>query len=48
MQTVKKTLLASILTLAFLLATNGFAGALDVGQPAQTLSLIAPRAVSLS
>ncbi len=39
MQTVKKTLLASILTLAFLLATNGFAGALDVGQPAPDFEL---------
>ena len=39
MQTVKKTLLASILTVAFLLTTIGFSGALDVGQPAPDFEL---------
>jgi hypothetical protein len=39
MRTVKKTLLASILTLAFLLATHGFSGALEVGQPAPDFEL---------
>jgi hypothetical protein len=39
MQTTKKTLLASILALAFLLATHRFSSALEVGQPAPDFEL---------
>jgi cytochrome oxidase Cu insertion factor (SCO1/SenC/PrrC family) len=39
MQTVKKTLCASIFTLAFLLVTQGFSGALEVGKPAPDFEL---------
>jgi cytochrome oxidase Cu insertion factor (SCO1/SenC/PrrC family) len=39
MQSVKKAFLASILTLAFLLAAHGFSGALEVGQPAPDFEL---------
>jgi cytochrome oxidase Cu insertion factor (SCO1/SenC/PrrC family) len=39
METVKKAFLASILTLAFVLATHGFSNALEVGQPAPDFEL---------
>jgi hypothetical protein len=39
MQGLKKAFLASILTLAFLLVTHGFSGALEVGQPAPDFEL---------
>ena len=39
MQTAKKTLLASILVLAFLLTTHRFSSALEVGQPAPDFEL---------
>jgi hypothetical protein len=39
MENVKKSFLASILTLAFLLAAHGFSGALEVGQPAPDFEL---------
>jgi peroxiredoxin len=39
MQGLKKAFLASILTLAFLLTTAGFSGALEVGQKAPDFEL---------
>jgi hypothetical protein len=39
MQGLKKAVLASIVTLAFLLVIHGFSGALEVGQPAPDFEL---------
>jgi hypothetical protein len=39
MQSLKKAFLALILSLAFLLVTHGFSGALEVGQPAPDFEL---------
>ena len=39
MESVKKAFLASIVSLAFLLVTHGFSGALEVGQPAPDFEL---------
>jgi cytochrome oxidase Cu insertion factor (SCO1/SenC/PrrC family) len=39
MQSAKKAFLASILSLAFLLATHGFSNALEVGQKAPDFEL---------
>ena len=39
MQGLKRAFLAFILSLAFLLATHGFSGALEVGQPAPDFEL---------
>jgi cytochrome oxidase Cu insertion factor (SCO1/SenC/PrrC family) len=39
MQGLKTAFLASILSLAFLLVTHGFSGALEVGQPAPDFEL---------
>jgi hypothetical protein len=39
MQGLKKAFLASILSLAFLLVTHSFSGALEVGQPAPDFEL---------
>jgi cytochrome oxidase Cu insertion factor (SCO1/SenC/PrrC family) len=39
MKNVKKAFLASILSLAFLLTSNGFSNALEVGQPAPDFEL---------
>jgi cytochrome oxidase Cu insertion factor (SCO1/SenC/PrrC family) len=39
MQGLKRAFLASIFSLAFLLVTHGFSGALEVGQPAPDFEL---------